>query len=75
MLVPPKFGNGHLVLSDEAIFHYKQSTLYGEYKQFTIRWDDSHLNIPWPCNNPILSQRDKNAFLIDFTNQINSKRD
>ncbi len=28
VLIPPNFGNGHLVLSEEAIFHYKQSTYY-----------------------------------------------
>ena len=28
ILIPPKFGNGHLVLSDSAIFHYKQTTDY-----------------------------------------------
>ena len=27
-LIPPKFGNGHLVLSEFAIFHYKQNTQY-----------------------------------------------
>ena len=26
VLIPPNFGNGHLVLSDSAIFHYKQTT-------------------------------------------------
>ena len=28
VLIPPKHGNGHVVLSDIAIFHYKQSTYY-----------------------------------------------
>ena len=35
VLVPPKYGNGHLVLSDKTIFHYKQSTYYNPAKQFT----------------------------------------
>jgi dTDP-4-dehydrorhamnose 3,5-epimerase len=59
ILIPAKFGNGHLILTDEAIFHYKQSTYYGEYEQFTIKWNDPELNINWPINNPILSDRDK----------------
>jgi dTDP-4-dehydrorhamnose 3,5-epimerase len=61
VLIPPKFGNGHLVLTDETIFHYKQSTYYGEFKQFTILWNDPEINIAWPSlcgNNPILSLRD-----------------
>ncbi len=59
ILVPPKYGNGHLVLSDKAIFHYKQSTYYDPSHQFTYKWDDPRLNIWWPVKNPILSQRDE----------------
>ena len=59
LLIPPNFGLGHLVLSNQAIFHYKQSTSYGEYPQFTYRWDDPRFGISWPISNPILSERDK----------------
>ena len=59
VLVPPKFGNGHQVLTDKAIFHYKQSTYYNPSGQFTCRWDDPGLNIWWPLKNPILSIRDE----------------
>lgn len=58
VLVPPKYGNAYLVLSDEATFHYKQSTYYDRKKQFTYKWNDSRFNIWWPVENPILSQRD-----------------
>lgn len=59
VLVPPNHGNAHLVLSDTAIFHYKQSTYYDRSKQFTYKWDDPELNIWWPIKNPILSIRDE----------------
>jgi len=59
VLIPPKFGNGHLVLSQQAIFHYKQSTYYDRPHQFTILWNDPKLNIRWPVKNPILSLRDE----------------
>jgi len=58
VLVPPKFGNGHLVLSELAIFHYKQSTYYNRADQFTLLWNDPKLDIWWPISNPILSRRD-----------------
>jgi dTDP-4-dehydrorhamnose 3,5-epimerase len=52
------FGNGHLVLTDIAIFNYKQTTEYNREGQFTILWNDPDLNIWWPTKNPILSRRD-----------------
>lgn len=59
VLVPPNFGNGHLVLSEVAIFHYKQNTQYNRAGQFTYLWNDPDLNIWWPVKNPILSRRDE----------------
>jgi dTDP-4-dehydrorhamnose 3,5-epimerase len=59
VLIPPKFGNGHLVLSDSAIFHYKQTTNYNRASQFTILWNDPRFNFWWPVKNPILSRRDE----------------
>lgn len=58
ILVPPKFGNGHYVISELAIFHYKQTTNYDRLSQFTIKWNDPEYAIWWPASNPILSQRD-----------------
>lgn len=59
VLVPPKFGNGHLVLSEQAIFHYKQSTEYERASQFTLLWNDPRLGIWWPTHAPVLSRRDQ----------------
>jgi dTDP-4-dehydrorhamnose 3,5-epimerase len=59
VLIPPMHGNGHLVLSEQAIFHYKQSTYYNPTKQFTFKWDEPRFKIWWPVKNPILSQRDE----------------
>ena len=59
ILIPPNHGNGNLVLSDHAIFHYKQSEYYDPVNQFTIKWNDPNFNFKWPILNPILSERDK----------------
>ncbi len=59
VLVPPKYGNGHLALSDKTIFHYKQSTYYDPSKQFSYKWNDPKFNIRWPTEDPILSKRDE----------------
>jgi dTDP-4-dehydrorhamnose 3,5-epimerase len=67
VLVPPGFGNGHLVLSDKAVFYYKWA-YEGEYPdvqdQFSLRWNDPKLKIDWGIQNPILSERDKNAKML-----------
>jgi dTDP-4-dehydrorhamnose 3,5-epimerase len=64
VLIPPKFGNGHLVLSNMAIFNYKQTSNYDRAGQFTLRWDDPKLGIFWPNRSPILSARDAQADFI-----------
>ncbi len=58
ILIPPKHGNGHLVLSDTAIFHYKQNSNYDRASQFTYKWNNKKFDIWWPTYTPILSQRD-----------------
>jgi dTDP-4-dehydrorhamnose 3,5-epimerase len=59
VLIPPQFGNGHVVLSEQAIFHYKQTTYYNRAGQFTLLWNDPKLNIWWPVKDPVLSRRDE----------------
>ncbi len=59
VLIPPKFGNGHVVLTDQAIFHYKQSGYYNRSGQFTVLWNDPEYKFWWPVKQPILSQRDE----------------
>ena len=62
VLIPPNFGNGFCVLSDDSVFMYKWS-YKGKYPdvedQFSLKWDDPKIGIDWPINNPILSERDK----------------
>lgn len=61
VLIPPKFANGHVVLSDEAVFHYKLSAYYDRNSQFTIMWNDPDLAIWWPVATPLVSRRDAGA--------------
>jgi len=61
ILIPPCMGNAFYVKSSSAIYHYKLA-YPGDYidadQQFTISWNDPRINIKWPTNNPILSERD-----------------
>ncbi len=65
VLIPPRYGNGHVVLSDQAIFYYKQSTYYDPKSQFTYRWDDPQFKMWWPIKKPILSRRDEQGRFVD----------
>ena len=58
VLIPPKFGNGHLVMSNHVVFHYKLDAYYDRTSQFTISWNDPSYEFWWPIKNPILSERD-----------------
>ncbi len=62
ILIPPRHCNGHLILSDIALFHYNQSEYYsGPELQNVIKWDDPRFNIDWPIENKsklLLSPRD-----------------
>jgi dTDP-4-dehydrorhamnose 3,5-epimerase len=65
VLIPPQHGNGHVVLSEQAIFHYKQSTYYDPKGQFTIVWNDPKFNIWWPVRQPIVSRRDEAGHFVE----------
>jgi dTDP-4-dehydrorhamnose 3,5-epimerase len=61
ILIPPNMGNSYYVSSENAVYHYKLA-YDGDYidadEQFTLEWNDSKVNIEWPTDNPILSDRD-----------------
>ncbi|MEO8665241.1 MAG: dTDP-4-dehydrorhamnose 3,5-epimerase [Ignavibacteria bacterium] len=61
VLVPPGFANGHLVLSDSCIFHYKMSEYYDPENEMGVKWDDPKLNIFWPLKDPVLSLKDSSS--------------
>lgn len=64
VLVPPGFGNGHLVLSESCIFHYKMSEYYDPANERGVKWDDVSLGITWPVSEPILSEKDSKTNYI-----------
>ena len=64
ILVPPGFGNAHLVLSEKVYFHYKMSEYYDSDKEYGIRWNDPKLGIFWPVSNPVLSEKDAKVPLL-----------
>jgi dTDP-4-dehydrorhamnose 3,5-epimerase len=59
--VPPGFAHGFVVLSETADFEYKCTDYYDTSDEGSILWNDPDLNIPWPVDDPSLSDKDVNA--------------
>ncbi len=59
LYIPPMYGNGYYVMSDIAVYTYKQSTYYGDFKQFTYKYNDPRFGIQWPGEALVISERDK----------------
>ncbi len=56
--LPPGFGHGFSVLSDEAIFSYKCTNLYSKQNERAILFNDDVLKIDWKIDKPIISPKD-----------------
>lgn len=60
LYIPEGMAHGFCVLSDEAAIQYKCTDKYSPNDEKGIRWDDNELLIPWPINDPLISDKDKN---------------
>lgn len=61
LFIPVGFAHGFCVLSDLAHVLYKVSSPYNAEFEKGFRWDDPTINIEWPIENPIISERDQKA--------------
>ena len=66
--VPPGFAHGFLVLSDIADFEYKCTDYYDPLDEGSILWNDPQLDISWPIEKPLLSDKDSRALLLKDLN-------
>ena len=60
MYIPPMFGHGFVVLSDEAVFNYKCTTVYDAGTDSGIMYNSDEINIMWPelDGDLIISEKD-----------------
>ena len=61
LYVPVGFGHGFAVLSEEADVTYLLSSLYDPATESGIAWDDPEVGVEWSVEDPLLSERDKQA--------------
>ena len=59
--VPEGFAHGFVVLSEEALVHYKVTQPYQAGGDRTIAWNDPDIGIDWPVSEPVMSERDATA--------------
>jgi len=58
---PASCARGFCTLSDETEIQYLITGEYNPIYESEILWNDIDIGIKWPINNPILSEKDKNA--------------
>ena len=61
LYVPVGFAHGFLVLSDDAIVHYKCTEYYRPEHEQALAWNDPALGIAWPLEAPLQSAKDASA--------------
>jgi dTDP-4-dehydrorhamnose 3,5-epimerase len=67
LYAPKGIAMGMCTLTDNCSLLYKMDTPYEPKSARTVRWNDPALAIPWPVEDPILSDKDKAAPLLkDF---------
>lgn len=59
--IPPGFAHGFVVLSEEAIFHYKCTDAYHPECELSVLWNDPAIGIDWPLPDPVLNEKDRGA--------------
>lgn len=66
LYIPKGMAHGFYTISDIAVMMYKVSSVYSPEHDSGIAWNS--VRIPWPNNNPIISERDKSfQKLSEFT--------
>jgi dTDP-4-dehydrorhamnose 3,5-epimerase len=65
VFAPAGFARGFCALSDFAEVQYRCTALYNPAGESGVLWNDADIGVEWPTEDPILSDRDKNAQTLE----------
>jgi dTDP-4-dehydrorhamnose 3,5-epimerase len=69
--IPEGFAHAYCALAEECEVFYKTTGYYSPQHERSIRWNDPSLNIKWPLDDPVLSDKDRKApFLSEAENNF-----
>lgn len=64
LYLPRGFGHGFVTLTDDVEFLYKADNYYSPTHDRSIQWNDPEIGVCWGVEEPILSEKDRNAPLL-----------
>jgi len=70
LFIPPGFAHGFASLTDNVHLLYKCTEEYDPDCDSGIRWDDPDIDVKWPIENPVISEKDENLSFIKDVNII-----
>lgn len=62
--IPRGFGHGFVTLTDDVEIVYKVDNYYNYESDRSVKFDDPEIGVQWGIENPILSEKDRNAPLL-----------
>ena len=69
--IPPGFAHGFVALENNTIFSYKCTEFYHKIAEGSLLWNDPDLKISWGVQNPLVSEKDRQASLFkNFKSQF-----
>ena len=58
VMIPPGWAHGFLALTDNVVMSYSMTVEFNKDLEIGARWDSASLNIAWPFQPTIISEKD-----------------
>lgn len=71
IFIPAGFAHGFLALDNNTKVSYMVDKPFHKNAEGSIIWNDVDINIDWPCQNPILSNKDSNSLTFNDNFRLN----